>query len=197
MKMAGMPMHWKVVSLVFVTLPKMLLWIFTLRCGVLFIMETADIDNVVVNATALGFILNIDELLFECVTNPQTRYMLRHMECVSASPSGDSCYSSHLQRPQEDANELIERSEVRRTKLSVAIPVRLLACVAITLVLLTEYYTRKCMRTEDGVMVSVPMHLPKSTNYNLLSAFFPVLFPFETEEEPFWTPQESYHVGKR
>jgi len=191
LKIAGMPLHWKLFTFTFVVVPKLILWGFTLRTGVAFIMDTANIDDTIVNATALGFILTIDELMFETITAPQTRHMISVLEgfpIVSEDAGNTYAEIGKL----EDTDELIERSEVKRWKFSVIYPRRLTFCILISAGLVAEYYWRKCEVGPDGGMVSVPMHAPKSTNFQFLSALLPYTFPVPKEEETYWTmPAES------
>merc|ERR1719231_1677099 len=57
-----------------------MLWKLTADSGILFLMETPAIQDLIVNSTALAFILNIDELLFATITTEKTRYMLSNLE---------------------------------------------------------------------------------------------------------------------
>jgi len=50
LKVAGMPAVWKLINVFVVVLPKFTLWVFTLRTGMMFLMETAGIDNTIVNS---------------------------------------------------------------------------------------------------------------------------------------------------
>merc|ERR1712070_692428 len=76
----GMPLYWKLINVLVVIPPKALLWKFTVRSGTLFLMETAAMQDLIVNSTALGFIMNIDELLFATITSDKVRYMLTIIE---------------------------------------------------------------------------------------------------------------------
>merc|ERR1712070_376786 len=60
-KIAGMPFVWKMVNFVVILIPKVVLWKLTAEVGVMSLMETSDIDNIITNCVSLTFILNIDE----------------------------------------------------------------------------------------------------------------------------------------
>eukprot|EP00913_Durusdinium_trenchii_P002920 g2707.t1 len=63
LKIAGMPLMWKVINAVCILLPKILVWKLTVQTGITFLMETASISDLVVNSIALTFILSIDEMI--------------------------------------------------------------------------------------------------------------------------------------
>ncbi|CAJ1388092.1 unnamed protein product [Effrenium voratum] len=71
-----MPLAWKVINAVLILLPKMLVWKLTVQTGVVFLMETASISDLVVNSIALTFILSIDEMICETLTSQSTLSML-------------------------------------------------------------------------------------------------------------------------
>merc|ERR1712151_23978 len=62
-KLNGMSRFWKVFYVMCVLLPKFLLWQLTCSSGVDFLMETASVDDLIVNSVALGFLLTMDELV--------------------------------------------------------------------------------------------------------------------------------------
>lgn len=184
MKIAGMPAGWKVVTMIVVILPKFCLWVFTLRTGITFLMDTADIVDTIVNTTALGFILSIDELIFATITTSQTRFMMGALEGYSKK---DSVHQDPGEGDDGDDEQLIEQSGVKQWKLRRAFPRRLILCLVLWGVGVYEYYWRKCVRGSDGAFVSIDMFLPKSTDYSYLSAFFPYMFPVPHEDKPFWS----------
>merc|ERR1712046_31330 len=63
-QVAGMPILWKIINLLVVVIPKVGIWLALASSGVHYLMETADIINMVVNAMALTFVLDLDELIF-------------------------------------------------------------------------------------------------------------------------------------
>merc|ERR1719161_2717950 len=80
LKIAGMPLSWKIINAMFVLLPKLLIFKITAETGTNFLMETAGIDDLIVNSVALGFILNIDEMLFDHIMTWEERKMLDEVE---------------------------------------------------------------------------------------------------------------------
>eukprot|EP00747_Dinoflagellata_sp_TGD_P208938 gnl/TRDRNA2_/TRDRNA2_82381_c0_seq1.p1 gnl/TRDRNA2_/TRDRNA2_82381_c0~~gnl/TRDRNA2_/TRDRNA2_82381_c0_seq1.p1 ORF type:complete len:316 (-),score=32.56 gnl/TRDRNA2_/TRDRNA2_82381_c0_seq1:237-1184(-) len=180
-KVAGMPVLWKIINLFAVALPKFAIWAFIMRSGVMFLMETASIDDTIVNATALGFILQLDELIFEVLTSEKTRLLMSALQ---------SRVSETNVTRQDDDEQLIELSGVKRWSFARAIPQRLVFSISLWIILVSEYYLNVCQRNEDGTWVSMPMHLPKSTDINMLSAMLPYMFPVEAEDKPYWIMPE-------
>lgn len=81
--MAGMPLPWKLWNYFVIIIPKLLIWRSTATNGVTFLMETAGIEDCIINVTALTFILNLDEMIFDLfahkVGNAPTTH--RHWSC--------------------------------------------------------------------------------------------------------------------
>lgn len=185
-KIAGMPVVWKIISFLAVAVPKFFLWMFTMRSGVMFLLETSDIADTIINATALSFILQIDELIFDVLTSDKTKML---MSCLQSHVAG-----SQVGAPEDD-EQLIERSGVKSWSLAEAVPRRFAFCIFLWIALVGEYYLTSCTRSEDGTWVSVPVYLPKSTDFSFLSAIFPRIFPVEAEDKPYWTmPKDHEHL---
>ncbi|CAE7711400.1 NITA [Symbiodinium sp. CCMP2592] len=58
-RVAGMPLHWKLFNLFCLLCPKIYLWLLTVDIGIVFLMETSEIEDMIINCVALGFILQI------------------------------------------------------------------------------------------------------------------------------------------
>merc|ERR1712014_134148 len=67
-QVAGMPLKWKLFNAFILLVPKAMIWQLTVTTGIVFLMETAGIDDLVVNSVALTFILDIDELCCKTLT---------------------------------------------------------------------------------------------------------------------------------
>jgi len=150
----------------------------------MFLMETAGIDNTIINSTALVFILNIDELIFETVTTVQTRHMMSEVLAYTVPKPPDQ--SRDVRDSEETEENLIERSGAKRWTMNM-FPRKLSLCTVLWLVLLVSYYFGSCQPSPDGTLVSQPMYAPISTDYSHFSALFPFLFPVEHQEDPYWT----------
>eukprot|EP00931_Biecheleriopsis_adriatica_P038714 TRINITY_DN22139_c0_g1_i2.p1 TRINITY_DN22139_c0_g1~~TRINITY_DN22139_c0_g1_i2.p1 ORF type:complete len:363 (-),score=69.00 TRINITY_DN22139_c0_g1_i2:197-1285(-) len=86
LRIAGMPLGWKIANFVLVWVPKVYIWILTIDVGILFLMETAQIEDMVINAVSLAFILSLDELIFESMFNDAAKKMMESLEDFSEQP---------------------------------------------------------------------------------------------------------------
>jgi len=184
----GMPLIWKVINFVFVVLPRFMLWQFTCRAGMLFLIETAGMENTIVNATALCFILDIDELIFEVFSTDLTKHMLESLEGFKI-PKKHMSVSSRLAREDEDA---IEESDLNTYFSKALVPWSVIQALTIWIYFNWVYYSAHCFKSSDGTYVSNPMYLPTSTFYSHLSAFLPQTFPLEEADTPYWTWSAQY-----
>eukprot|EP00929_Paragymnodinium_shiwhaense_P114051 TRINITY_DN82367_c0_g1_i1.p1 TRINITY_DN82367_c0_g1~~TRINITY_DN82367_c0_g1_i1.p1 ORF type:complete len:419 (-),score=70.45 TRINITY_DN82367_c0_g1_i1:99-1355(-) len=184
-QVSGMPFVWKVVNAVFVVFPKVILWKFACEVGTFFLMETAAMDDLIVNSVALNFILSIDELFFQTLTIDAVRWLLAHCD-------GFRLYDLHEEEMATDAQTLekfagqVKHGFFGLQNLLGYLPMRLIICIAWTLFFLFTYYHKECQRDEDGAWLSKPMYLPKSFDLGFLPAFFPRFFAMETEDTPYW-----------
>lgn len=180
---AGMPLHWKMFNAIFILVPKTLLWFGVTRSGVHYLMETAGIMNVVVNAMALSFILNVDEMIFERLTSQLTTHILTHLQALDL-------YEDDLEETDEQALARYEKQEMNMGCLSILwkiMPLQLIVLSGTLFLFLTDYYLTNC-ELRDGSWVSKAMHLPSEVDGNL----FRFMFGIEASQQPdaFWTMPE-------
>jgi uncharacterized membrane protein (DUF106 family) len=180
----GMPFYWKIINFVIVVLPKFMLWQFICRTGMIFLLETASIQNTIVNATALTFILNIDELLFDVFSTAQTKHMMEDIQGFLVDGKEESSDDPVLQNMSDET--LLEQSEVDALCSRATIPWMFVVTIAIWVYFIWVYFTVHCHQSEDGTFVSNDMHMPKSIVFSHLSAFLPQVFPIQHEAEPYW-----------
>eukprot|EP00929_Paragymnodinium_shiwhaense_P095210 TRINITY_DN5620_c0_g1_i1.p1 TRINITY_DN5620_c0_g1~~TRINITY_DN5620_c0_g1_i1.p1 ORF type:complete len:616 (+),score=141.78 TRINITY_DN5620_c0_g1_i1:79-1926(+) len=184
-KVAGMTPFWKIINIIVVFLPKMLLWKITAEAGVTFLMETASIEDLIVNSVALTFVLNIDEMMFEL--------MCEASKMMLTSCNDLSLFDEAIEQEMEE-EEIIELyhkgQELKHFSLSDlmgTLPAKLLVAMILTFGFVFEYYLIHCDYQGHGRWFSKPMYQPTDTNIGLINAFFPSLYPWETTNEPFWT----------
>eukprot|EP00933_Yihiella_yeosuensis_P025476 TRINITY_DN19776_c0_g1_i1.p1 TRINITY_DN19776_c0_g1~~TRINITY_DN19776_c0_g1_i1.p1 ORF type:complete len:442 (-),score=84.88 TRINITY_DN19776_c0_g1_i1:489-1814(-) len=186
LKVAGMPLFWKVVNTLFILMPKLMLWLVTAQAGILFLMESSGIDDIVVNSVALAFILQIDEMLCETLMSETTKCIMDKLED----------YETHQEKEKED--ELTDSTCIKKyseeqygcwglKEFSKLVPVELLTVIGLTAFFVHNYYHTHCVKNEAGGWVSKDMYLPKGLDFTFWNAFFPAWFPVESESEPFWT----------
>jgi len=183
-----MDIKWKVLNFIFVLMPKVLIWAGMLLAGTIFLMETQGIDNIVVNSTALGFVLCIDELFFELLTSDTCKKILQRIE---AFPLFDLQYEEDM----EDDAVLVRHMEKTMACSCFAsvkawsnmLPINLVLASGLWIGVMAYYYGTRCQLTEDGIWVSRSMYLPKGVGLTLFQAMLPTLFRPQTEDEPYWT----------
>lgn len=191
LKIAGMPFSWKVVNTIIVLFPKMLLWKLTVETGTTFLMETAGIDDIIVNSVALSFILNFDEMMFNTLTTWETRQMLAKVEEFDFSKGSSWTHAQILQsyskyQGEMDVDDADDAGRFGWYDAFRLLPLKFITAILLTGLSILEYYATHCTRTSEGRFVSIPMYLPKSVSFSFLNAFFPSFFPVEAEEDPFW-----------
>jgi len=165
----GMPLGWKLLNFFVVIVPKAFLWYVVMWMGFKFLMETSEIVNLVLGAVAMGFVLDIDEIIFDTMASAPSKLILDRLEAYKfAKPKdGDTPGSATW-----GAVALL------------AIPRRLVIAVIMFVLFLARYYHDECTTTADGSMVSHSMHRPEVSSYSLQYFLFGGM---PEEEEPFWS----------
>ena len=69
----------KVLAVMMVILPRLLIAVFLLWYGMIYLAGTINIDDLLLNAVALEFVKNVDELLFEALVPRRMAAMVSHM----------------------------------------------------------------------------------------------------------------------
>jgi len=194
-KVAGMPLFWKAVNFVFVCVPKVVLVYNTAQTGICFLMETAGIDDIIVNSVALGFLLSLDELITDNLMSDGANVLIDMCE-------GYELYEDDpASGPTLDETATIWHYAVNGVCGYIGLAIRLvfsllreqlvklIVAVIITFLFVSEYYMSHC-EWKDGRFVSRSMYMPTSMHFNFLNAFLPSLFPFGKEDTPYWTMPE-------
>jgi len=181
---AAMPWYWKLFNVVGVLVPKVLLWAALVRSGVHYLMETAGIVNCVVNAMALTFVLEMDEMVFNRFASSMTKHI---MSCVQDLPNFSTEEEEGM--TDEQALERFYNTEVGSARWSgkflLILPIRFLSVLAIQVLFMWDYYRSNCVQHEDGSWVSQTMYLPAVLDYSPLRLMFGI--EGQPEQEPFWT----------
>lgn len=188
-KIAGMPCLWKMLNVLFVVIPKFMIWKLLSESGIMFLMETSSIEDVIVNAVAMAFLLNIDEMLCAVLMSQESKTLLQKLEGTPLYDSDEWKNWSNDKILEEYEHHWKEKSEL--ADFLALIPVKLIACFGLTFVFVFEYYARNCIRNGEGGFVSRPMYLPTSSNFGFLTAFFPNFFPLEKQDEAYWSMPEG------
>jgi hypothetical protein len=189
MKVAGMPMRWKIINVVFVVTPKIILWKCLCEVGVSFLMETSAMDDLIVNSVALGFILSIDEVFFQTLTKDSVRYMMMSLQAYDLYDTSALELYSDEQALERDAET--HKSGWTCRKFLDLVPLRLVVAMAWTVVFVSEYYRRHCQVGKDGTMISKAVYIPQSFSISIFRVFFPRFFPADLEDEAAWEPPDT------
>ncbi|CAK8988465.1 unnamed protein product [Durusdinium trenchii] len=186
-RVAGMPLHWKLFNLMCLLFPtKMYLWLLTVDIGIVFLMETSEIEDMIINCVALGFILQIDELMMG-IMPPECGKILESMKGYAK----ENRPPIHV--PEDE--EIIQHQQARSWHIwtpnlwLALVPRRLVAMVAVASFFVAKYYVEHCVMESDWSLVSKPLRLPRESNLPWISFLFgpiPILFPIDAEDEPVW-----------
>jgi len=195
---AGMPMIWKVINVVLLLIPKMFIWKLTVETGIVFLMETAGIDDLVVNSIALTFILDIDELCLQTLTTPYTKSLLSRCRDLPLSDFKSQLANEQRRKSQKALTEKQALQRFGEEELSkrfslidciyTIFPFRLLGVLGAALFFIFGYYQSHCKPTDFfGRFWPKPLHLAESTEFSILNSFFPIFFPVHVEKESIWS----------
>eukprot|EP00928_Gymnodinium_smaydae_P032324 TRINITY_DN23440_c0_g2_i1.p1 TRINITY_DN23440_c0_g2~~TRINITY_DN23440_c0_g2_i1.p1 ORF type:complete len:422 (-),score=28.89 TRINITY_DN23440_c0_g2_i1:229-1494(-) len=183
-KVAGMSVRWKVINLFFVVLPKIVVWKNTTQAGVMFLMETASISNMIVNSAALSCILQLEGMIHAVLCTHATRSIMEKIQAMPVVEPEDITVEAAMKR--------YDRLSLRIHDLLEYFPVKLLLSVVLSFFFFYDYYMRVCVQTDTGRWVSRPAFTPASTTYNMLHSLFPSFMrPVESEGDPFWTMPQT------
>jgi hypothetical protein len=188
-KIRGMPLGWKVVNYVFVLFPKCYLFFLTLDVGVVFLLETAVIEDMIINAVALAFILALDEMMCSCLVSPVSLYMcgkLEPFDLVDESAEENWTDKECFDKQQRDKDYHWYSAKLWHF----IFPQRLVTISLTTLFFVIKYYWEHCEQGEDGGIVSKTIFAPKSIDFSVLSFLcgpFPNFFQVDTTNTVLWT----------
>jgi len=183
-RLAGMSVGWKLINLVVVWVPKVMLWKLTAEAGIAFLMQTSTISEIIINSVALTFVLRVDELLFELMSDSIRCMLTVHEEIKD--------YDEVNEENISEADIMEKHSERQRIRYwgtkdwVTLLPFGLVSVSVLTVVFVCQYYYQRCQYAGGGHFVSQSMHLPKSTVFSILSAFFRSSFPTPSLEQPYW-----------
>lgn len=182
-KISGMSWRWKILNVLCIILPKLFLWKKTSTYGVTFLMDTAGIEDVIVNVTALTFILNIDEMMFNTFCHKAVHHVLRQLQPLDTRAAGhDSLENESFDLTYSKL--VADRS--RPWSFMEMLPLRFLFNIFLTVIFVSEYYAAKCEYSPRGGLVSKTMALPKSQVFSWLQ-FVGLRWRMAEEDTPYWT----------
>eukprot|EP00931_Biecheleriopsis_adriatica_P033987 TRINITY_DN19680_c0_g1_i1.p1 TRINITY_DN19680_c0_g1~~TRINITY_DN19680_c0_g1_i1.p1 ORF type:complete len:536 (+),score=95.18 TRINITY_DN19680_c0_g1_i1:68-1675(+) len=167
---AGIPTHWKIINFVFILVPKSALWLGLVKSGVHYLMETAGIVNVIVNAMALTFVLEVDEMLFHRFTNSLTKHIMLNLTDMPRFNTDEE--EEETDQEALDRFRNTEFGDWGWSKLSRVVPVKFFAVLVLQVVFLLDYYNSNCVTLEDGSRISQALSAPGDLTYRPFSLMF-------------------------
>eukprot|EP00931_Biecheleriopsis_adriatica_P033990 TRINITY_DN19680_c0_g2_i3.p1 TRINITY_DN19680_c0_g2~~TRINITY_DN19680_c0_g2_i3.p1 ORF type:complete len:515 (+),score=75.15 TRINITY_DN19680_c0_g2_i3:64-1608(+) len=142
LRIAGVPLHWKFVNFLCVLCPKVFLWFALVTSGVHYLMETAGITDVIVNAMAMTFVLQIDETIFSQFSTSASRELMARLESYAL-------FDTNLEDNETDDEALSRYAQDEMSsaacwsKLLTAIPRRLVYILTLQVLFTAIYYYKK------------------------------------------------------
>jgi hypothetical protein len=178
----GMPWHWKVINVVTVLFPKIFIFRYACQVGVRFLMETSAIQDVIINAVALQFIMQIDNMVYGHLMGRTSQVILDQLADFDGRGGDDVTVT--VTKAEKPA---LERGLMQLLGFFNG---RIEAVIILTVIFVVEYYMVHCILRENGGWIggwiSKPEFYPKSVDLNPQDAFFSPLFKESTEDAPYW-----------
>lgn len=184
----GMSVPWKIVNAVFVVLPKLLIWLLLISAGTQFLMDTAEITDLICNCLALAFVLELDELICARLCTEATKAIMEKLEAFDLYDPGE--HEGALDQDVADFYDHWEgRWKLTEAKLLLLLfPKRLVAILVVCTAAYFWYFFRFCSSTADGSWISKPL-MPPATVEKLGTWLFRWVFApssIERVPEPCW-----------
>jgi hypothetical protein len=183
---AGMPLGWKVANIIFVVVPKFVIWFVLAISGNYFLMETAGIVYVIMNSVALTFIIQLDEIAYQCFTSNHVKHIMEnivdyeHFDVTAEENETDEECLHRFCREEFGANSWCKFI----TQLS---PRRLFYVFFFLALFQVQYYQTNCDLHHDGSYRSKPIYEPILKRLNPISWVLPFkLLGFHEMDEPMW-----------
>merc|ERR1712113_921587 len=99
--------------------------------GIVFIMETSVIEDMIINCVALSFILSIDEIICTALTSSITQYMVEKLEAFPLFETADE--EDDTEKDAYDKHQLDKQWNWLSAKLWLTIlPIRFLGMILTT-----------------------------------------------------------------
>lgn len=173
-RVAGMPLHWKIINLVFVLIPKLFIWYTLCSTGFHFLMETSGIVDLIMNSVAMKFILDLDGMILDHLATEATKHVMAKIEPMTLFDTQEV-----EEETEENAIERYRDHELTSLQKMwpLLLPKRLITIIALMAVYVTKYYWANCIVGKDGSIFSKDLYAPKdSVLRNPLTLVFDWLF---------------------
>jgi len=160
-RIQGMPLIWKILNLVFVITPKLVIWLVLLTAGTQFLMETAAIQDLIINSLAMCFILQIDELIAGRLCTEATKAMMSRLEAYDLFSISDDEKLDDQAIMNHYMDHEVKYSMSDTETLVLLFPKRLTLILLITAICYNGYFFRFCVGVADGSYISEDIYPPR------------------------------------
>lgn len=106
-----MELHWKVLVLIAVIVPKLLIFAFLYFYGSIWLMNVVDHQELILNAVALVFVLELDEAVFAAVTTSDVQQQMDNLQPWNPHQSSSGRASENDETKSESSDEGWDRSK--------------------------------------------------------------------------------------
>jgi hypothetical protein len=185
-KIAGMPLFWKIVNFLFVCLPKFILWKLTAETGITVLMDTAGIADIITNSVGLTFILSIDELIGQALMAEETQKFVAATEAYPLFDETTSCVGDMTTMSEDEIMAKYHETQHGCCAwgfwdLVYFIPIKLIFAIAGTAGFVYNYYHAHCEANPDDAyrLISKTRYQPATPEFSWLNAFLPTVFPLK------------------
>eukprot|EP00928_Gymnodinium_smaydae_P043743 TRINITY_DN29256_c0_g1_i1.p1 TRINITY_DN29256_c0_g1~~TRINITY_DN29256_c0_g1_i1.p1 ORF type:complete len:459 (+),score=64.64 TRINITY_DN29256_c0_g1_i1:66-1379(+) len=195
-KVAGMPAHWKVFNFFVVLGPKVALLHYVLWMGILFLMDTSGITDLVLGAMSMTFVLSLDEVIYDIFTSSSTKYIMDELDVYREESSS----TDHLPSDSDptESKRMLERSgneqhpQLRWRKLLwTFFPRKWIMTGVVMAAYIARYYSTKCI-WNGHTYVSKDMYLPHTSTYHVWDFVMDgVLHTIQRSKTPFWSMPDA------
>jgi len=171
-RIGSMPWMWKLVNLIFIVMPKIMIWCCLVSCGFRFLMETSGISDCIINCIALTFILDLDEMIFNRMSTQAAKTIMSKLEdyaLYSIEAEEAESVEETLQRCRKEGQE-----KSLASKLSFLIPRRFFMILIVCIVFICKYYYHNCDIAKDGSIISTSIYIPRHAALSPLGFLFGV-----------------------
>eukprot|EP00928_Gymnodinium_smaydae_P025141 TRINITY_DN20118_c0_g1_i1.p1 TRINITY_DN20118_c0_g1~~TRINITY_DN20118_c0_g1_i1.p1 ORF type:complete len:474 (+),score=66.00 TRINITY_DN20118_c0_g1_i1:60-1481(+) len=184
-RVRGMSVGWKLANVVSVIAPKIWLWFRMIHVGVTFLMETAAITDLIINAVALNFVLGLDELIFSILLPVSTKYVLEHLEQFESFDISDEEDDTMREAfDKHSSNREWTWTDIRFWDLFVSR--KFIMVIMITITSITEYYMTHCVWDDKLGWVAKSLFLPETMILNVKAFLLPFVFPEIESHQLVW-----------
>lgn len=157
-RIRGMSFGWKLLNLCIIIVPKFLIWVLLAINGGQFLMETADIQSVILNCIAMNFLLQIDELIASRLCTVAMKDIMGKLSTFYVIQQADE------DEVRDGSNVEIEseRWSFRDPRILLQLlETRLILIICLSATVYGLYVMRFCEQSPDGSYVSEALYPPK------------------------------------